>query len=221
MNNYEDILKSPIPESWEHWRRRVSSKAGRHAIIAGGAIRDHLLGLPIKDLDIFVLGMTAQAAKEIFDADIVEYAGVEEARHQIQTVSSASDRQALTVDLVFSRFDNVEELLDTFDLGICRIAWDGNTLLGTEDFYRDLTRRTVTQFRPSPTGHADRVMAKLAPIGFELIPRTETDWYEEYVRDLAREKGYRLMHRRNGKYWLMQSRPMGLTEIAEQLGARV
>ena len=67
------ILK-PIPPEWENLRRKVASQAGRHAIIAGGAIRDHILGLPVKDIDIFVLGMRAQAAKQIFGADIIEYA---------------------------------------------------------------------------------------------------------------------------------------------------
>ena len=32
------ILK-PIPSEWETLRRKVISEAGRHAIIAGGAIR--------------------------------------------------------------------------------------------------------------------------------------------------------------------------------------
>jgi hypothetical protein len=164
----------------------------------------------VKDVDVFVLGMSAQAAKEIFSADIVEYAGVEEAKHQYQT----SD--GLTVDLIFSRFDNVQEVLDHFDLGICRIAWDGNTVLGTEDFYRDLTTKTVTVFIPSTSGHADRVIAKLRPLGFKLKLHPNTHQYENYVRDLASNHGYRLMHRRNGKYWLMQDRPMDLLEIAER-----
>jgi tRNA nucleotidyltransferase/poly(A) polymerase len=65
------ILK-PIPPEWEDLRRKVASKAGRYAIIAGGAIRDHILGLPVKDIDIFVLGMSAESAREIFGADIIE-----------------------------------------------------------------------------------------------------------------------------------------------------
>jgi hypothetical protein len=32
------ILK-PIPREWENLRRKVASQTGRHAIIAGGAIR--------------------------------------------------------------------------------------------------------------------------------------------------------------------------------------
>lgn len=216
MNDYLELLENPIPDAWETLRRSVSSKAGRHAVIAGGAIRDHLLGIPFKDIDIFVLGMTAQTAKEIFDAAIIEYAGVEEAKHQYTTADG------LTIDLVFSQYDNVPEVLAHFDLGICRIAWDGNTLLGTEDFGRDLTAKTVTQFYPSPSGHTDRVMAKLGPLGFTLIPRTEQDAqkvYENYVRKVAEERGYRLMHRRKGKYWLMRAQPMALNQIAEQVGA--
>ena len=213
MIDYLELLKMPIPDQWEVLRRSVSSKAGRHAIIAGGAIRDHLLGLPVKDVDIFISGMPAQAAKQIFNADVVEYAGVEEAKHQYVTT------KGLTVDLVFSRFDNVPEVLAHFDLGICRIAWDGNTLLGTEDFHRDLTMKTVTTFYPSSSGHSDRVMAKLAPLGFKLKPHTDADRYESYIRELAHQHGYRLMHRRNGQYWLMQARPMELAEIAERLAA--
>ena len=32
------VLK-PIPREWENLRRKLASKAGRHAIISGGAIR--------------------------------------------------------------------------------------------------------------------------------------------------------------------------------------
>jgi hypothetical protein len=204
-----------IPDSWENVRKSVSNKAGRHAIIAGGAIRDHLLGLPQKDVDIFVLGMSAALAKEIFNADIVEYAGVEKAKHQYQTVDG------LIVDLVFSQFDNVQDVLEHFDLGICRIAWDGVSLLHTKnnDFHRDLSNKTVTQFYPSPSGHADRVMRKLAPLGFTLKSPNDDDAddFESEVRRLALKRGYRLMHRRNGNYWLMPSQPMTLGAIYERL----
>jgi hypothetical protein len=32
-------IPKPIPPEWEFLRRKVASQAGRHAIIAGGAIR--------------------------------------------------------------------------------------------------------------------------------------------------------------------------------------
>ena len=129
INNFlgRSILK-PIPSEWENLCRKVASEAGRHAIIAGGAIRDHILGLPVKDIDIFVLGMIAESAKKVFDANTIEYAGVEEAQHQYRT------RDGLAVDLVFSRYDNVREVLEHFDLGICRVAWDGWDYVVTDDF---------------------------------------------------------------------------------------
>jgi hypothetical protein len=39
-NHSTDIsILKPIPREWEDVRRKVASEAGRHAIIAGGAIR--------------------------------------------------------------------------------------------------------------------------------------------------------------------------------------
>jgi len=45
-NSVGNSILKPIPPEWENLRRKVASEAGRHAIIAGGAIRDHILGLP-------------------------------------------------------------------------------------------------------------------------------------------------------------------------------
>jgi hypothetical protein len=134
----------PIPAEWEALRRKVSHQAGRHAVIAGGAIRDHILGPPVKDIDIFFLGMDAFAAKEIFGAEIIIYAGVEEAKHQYQT------ENGLTVDLVFSQWGNVHSVLSHFDLGICRVAWDGDYIV-TDDFETDRQNGTITTFYPSPS----------------------------------------------------------------------
>ena len=204
------ILK-PIPREWENLRRKVASEAGRHAIIAGGAIRDHILGLPVKDIDIFVLGMSAQSAKQIFGADIIEYADVEEAKHQYRS------QNGLTVDLVFSRYNNVQEVLEHFDLGICRVAWDGWDYVLTDDFECDRDNLKLTTFYSSPSGHRDRILAKLRPIGFQLAETVPSLRYVAHVRELAARQGYRLMHRRNDQYWIMRNQPMSLAEIVESL----
>jgi Poly A polymerase head domain len=204
------ILK-PIPPEWENLRRKVASQAGRHAIIAGGAIRDHILGLPVKDIDVFVLGMSAESARQIFGADIIEYAGVEEAKHQYRT------QDGLMADLVFSRYDNVQEVLEHFDLGICRVAWDGWDYVITDDFEFDRRNAKITTFYASTSGHRDRVLTKLGPIGFQLAETIQRPCYVAQVRELAARQGYRLMHRRNDQYWLMRNQPMSLDEIAELL----
>lgn len=198
----------PIPERWEQLRLSISSQAGRHAIIAGGAIRDHLLGIPIKDIDVFVLGMPAEAAKTIFNAEIVEYSGVKEASHRFCTIDG------LPVDLVFSRFDHVDEVLASFDLAICQAAWNGLKYVLTDEFKRDFEDRSITVLRPSEGGHLERIVAKPEPHGFKV--GATRDRLGE-VRERARQKGYRLMHRRNDQYWLMRENPMDLEEILEQL----
>jgi hypothetical protein len=147
-NKSLSVLK-PIAPEWESLRRKAASEAGRHAIIAGGAIRDHILGLPVKDISIFVVGMSAQAAKQIFGADIIEYAGVEEAKHQFRT------RDGLTVDLIFSRYDNIHEVLEHFDLGICRVAWDGWDYVVTDAFEFDYRYYTVGFEFSAPYLHED------------------------------------------------------------------
>ena len=47
------------------------------------ALRTAAYKLPIKDIDIFVLGMTAPAANEIFNAETVEYAGSAERLREV------------------------------------------------------------------------------------------------------------------------------------------
>jgi Poly A polymerase head domain len=208
----QNVTANPIPSDWETLRPKISHEAGRHAVIAGGAVRDHILGLTVKDIDIFVLGMTAEAAQDIFNADIFEYAGVEEARAEYPSLNG------VPVDLVFSQHSNVYDVLDHFDLGICRVAWDGEFML-TDDFANDLGKRTITSFYPSPRGHGKRVLDKLAPLGFHMGESVVKDDYVARLRERAERRGYRLMHRRNGQYWLMRHQPMTLHEVADFLYA--
>ncbi len=104
----------------------------------------------------------------------------------------------------------MREVLEHFDLGICRIAWDGWDYVIPEEFERDWGQKKITTFFPSPSGHRDRVLAKLKPVGFSL----GDDLYaRQYVRNLAAGRGLRLMHRRNGEYWLMPNKPMSLEDV--------
>ena len=161
-------------------------------------------------LDLLARGETAEAARDIFNADIVEYAGAEEAKAEYPSLNG------VPVDLVFSRHSNVYDVLDHFDLGICRAAWDGEFML-TDDFANDLGKRTITSFYPSPRGHGKRVLDKLAPLGFHMGEQVVKDDYVAGLRERAERRGYRLMHRRNGQYWLMRHQPMTLHEVAEFL----
>ena len=49
----------------------------------------------------------------------------------------------------------------------------------------------------------------------------EADAREIKVRKQVAQRGYRLMHRRNGQYWLMFDQPMTLPEIETWVGMRL
>ena len=48
----------------------------------------------------------------------------------------------------------------------------------------------------------------------------EADAREIKVRKQVAKRGYRLMHRRHGQYWVMFSQPMTLPEIETLVGMR-
>ena len=48
----------------------------------------------------------------------------------------------------------------------------------------------------------------------------DSDAREIKVRKQVAQRGYRLMHRRNGQYWVMFDQPMTLSEIETWIGMR-
>ena len=50
-----------------------------------------------------------------------------------------------------------------------------------------------------------------------LIEKRFNEWHEDFIREYMAKRGYRLMHRRNGQYWVMFANPMTLDEIQAQI----
>jgi hypothetical protein len=156
---------SPVPAAWESIRTIVSMRAeNRPVIIAGGAMRDHLLGIPVNDLDVFILEITHEKAAEIFNADIYcsPYDGKMHSQHQHETIGH------IDVDLVFTVYKTSKEVLDDFDLGICKAAWDGANFIIHDDFVRDVSRGIVSVSGAEFGNHRERLIQKLTPYGFEF-----------------------------------------------------
>jgi hypothetical protein len=148
---------SPIPAAWENIRTIVSVRAENGpAIIAGGAIRDHLLGISVNDLDVFILGITHEKAAEIFNADIYcsPYDGKMHAQHQHETIGHTD---------VFTEYQTPREVLDDFDLGICKAAWEGTTFIIHDDFVRDVLRGIISVSGAEFGDHRERLVQKLTP----------------------------------------------------------
>ncbi len=136
---------------------------GRNVIIAGGAIRDHLLGISFNDLDVFILGISPEKAKELFDADVSTYEGLLKAEHRHETICYTD------VDLVFSSYPTPQTVLDRFDLGICKAAWDGSNFIIHEDFVTDASRGIITPCGRIFAEHGNRIIKKLKPYGFRFL----------------------------------------------------
>jgi len=141
------------------------------AILAGGSLRDWLLGRPIKDYDFFVdaskhspeevATIMAEIADRIVDApgglrahcyhvhrferpvdyDLL-FAGVREVWDLAPGVGGISHLQVIVVD--FAEGFSLQQVAMRADFGICRIAWDGTTLLVTPDFMADMQGREFT-----------------------------------------------------------------------------
>lgn len=147
------------PELW----KLILDRFPPGAIIAGGAVRDYLLGVPPKDIDVFIpasawklddSGIGPDPRYGLARIDAVHERKVEyEALTDVNLVSRGTI-EGFTVDLVELNYDfDGESLVKTFDFGINR-CWFANTSYGvyyTFSAKDDVKNKTVTLF------HRDRL----------------------------------------------------------------
>jgi len=120
--------------------------------IAGGYLRDSLLGKPIKDIDLFVDLSTryaAQASKTlerlVMQPWYVPSAGDYDSS-MFHTVGTIKDTR---INLIIPK-TSFEEHFETFDLGLCKIYYNvvEDKLVQHEDFIRDVDNKTLTRLKP-------------------------------------------------------------------------
>lgn len=121
------------------------------AFIAGGAVRDYLLGVEPKDIDVFAstdtLVPNAPWQTEVFRRiDIPEDRRAEyEAMTEVDVVQRGRIA-GWTVDLVYGWYEkefSAPKVVETFDFGLARCWWDGE-LHDTPEAAADRNNRTVT-----------------------------------------------------------------------------
>ena len=114
--------------------------------IAGGAVRDHLLGLPPKDYDLFVFerydrrrlaGYQQGPAAVGYDAWHV--ANVEWRGQAVQIIGPLAYR-------------DIDELLDGFDWNVCQFAYDGQRVIQRMDA-GEISRRGWLRLTSDRTPH--------------------------------------------------------------------
>ncbi len=140
------ILKpSDIPKSWVKELQRLQS-IHRNVVLAGGALRDLDLGLPVKDLDFFVsAGNESEAlalAKQMGAKEVENWEELDEEdrrcypdsmREIIHVADLKKQVDGKTVQLVFVNWV-VWNIIERFDYGLCQIMFDGTKVKVTKAY---------------------------------------------------------------------------------------
>jgi len=149
------IMLKPLPHPWESMLERITDKLiDCRAVIAGGAIRDLLLGVEsrVKDLDIFVLGAgesTIQNLSETFGEPPCRRYDYDSGESYANGPVWRWPELRLTygaplVDLVaMGGISGVVELLDGFDITLVQVAHDGVRYTIHDNFVKAAERRTI------------------------------------------------------------------------------
>lgn len=145
------------PELWD----AILSRMPKGAVVAGGAVRDYLLGVPPKDIDVFWHATAVPQTDIPFDLDCIQ----PDPRSGLWRIDSIFERkeeyEALNDILLVSRgqlFGFTVDLIElsvpfdvaSFDFGINHVWYDG-TLHDTEAAFNDRFTLYVTLH------HADRL----------------------------------------------------------------
>ncbi|QDB71005.1 hypothetical protein bb8_p30 [Bordetella phage vB_BbrP_BB8] len=119
---------------------------GSHPVIGGGALRDSILGRPIKDVDVL---LRAQDHSTL-DSERTQYVRppiiVQHGYGRADMHGCWNFRQQICgydVQLILADFEDLHDLAHTFDIGICRVTYDGKELYVTPEFEEDAAAKML------------------------------------------------------------------------------
>jgi hypothetical protein len=174
-----DIAKVEIPDEWKSALGDIR-KVFPTAVIAGGALRDLVMGEHPSDIDIFVWADEykkpfttlpyqddlRQYAFRPFDSDLTNYDM--NFGDVVEVFNGNNFSISCAVQLILLRGPvTVSSVAERCDFGICRIAWDGFALFVHQDFIHDYTHQVLTLRKCSYiTSHHRRLLRFLSRPGF-------------------------------------------------------
>ena len=112
---------------------------GSRPVIGGGALRDSILGRPIKDVDVFIRAqdystLDSELTRRINPPIMARMYGrpdMHGAWNFIQNI------EGYEVQVILADFENKEDLAHTFDIGLSRVTYDGEFLYVSDEFLQD------------------------------------------------------------------------------------
>lgn len=124
-------------------------------IIAGGYLRDTILGKPIKDIDVF-------STTHIGSIDFIShYTKIEPCkRYEGSNILDVYQHKVTRINYI--QVNTLDGFLNNFDIGLCRIYYNisADFLRTSQDFEQDVRNKTITLLKPSHGDHLERVCAK-------------------------------------------------------------
>lgn len=130
---------------------------GFEAYVAGGYCRDTYLGHDYRDIDIFV--KTDPTYKEDTVFEVLEYFGKLDLALYTNTLGDYEGQetvfeqytfeyQDLPLNIIFRDFENLDNLLETFNFGINMIGMEIHRWYFTPKFINDVARQIITIYKP-------------------------------------------------------------------------
>jgi hypothetical protein len=143
VHRYADILESI---------RTIAPAAH----IAGGAVRDTLVGKPLRDIDIFMDDAEVEEAatylRSHFDfvktGEWTQYLGFSDpAMTRVAKFEKAQEAIPVCIIGLRPQYTSPEANVARFDFGICMAAFDGKNVMRTLEFNTDVEAKTFTLCR--------------------------------------------------------------------------
>lgn len=137
-----------------------SVKGYENSVIAGGAVRDHVFGIPARDTDLCIPMFEGRDALVIIDELKKEFkvtgavslkgrSGYSKAKGRLQSVYGFTF-EGKEFDLIFTNYINddddpfADRLVREFNFGLNMAYYDGISTIKTNEFLNDFSARTMT-----------------------------------------------------------------------------
>lgn len=184
---WTDVLQAirvgPASLGWNGWTSPMRFWPYGNSLLGGGCLRDHILGRPISDIDVFLDGTGETSVSFCATLSAILGLKVEEDK----TVNFNNVIYPATFGTIAFAYINgmkyqfiqkchniwAKSLVDTFDIGLCMICWDGVKYTYSPWFTLDATMETLTLVHPkehSSKGHQRRVREKYPDFKFIETP---------------------------------------------------
>jgi hypothetical protein len=141
--------------------------------IVGGAVRDTILGRPVKDYDVFVHHTTDLPDQFWEQAETrSEYSDLSEDRELVVVARNNGEIEVEGIPIDILIGPSIEKFIDSFDFGLCKVAYAGTPgraiLLTPDEFIADYTNKTLTLLPSAHNyqAHMERMIEKFPDYKF-------------------------------------------------------